>query len=94
MDQPINTLSKFKAKCHCIYQQLLRQRIMHSVKTVYLSALCYSHYEQRLVPCTALNSSSFSWSQAAFYKLEAQSLEVNQFNFTFKTVWEVNLYLF
>jgi hypothetical protein len=67
---------------------------MHSVNTVYLRTVCYSHYEQRLLPCTALNSSSVNWSQAAFYKLEAHSLEVNQFNFTFKTDWEINLYLF
>jgi hypothetical protein len=67
---------------------------MHSVNTVYLRTLCYSHYEQWLLPCTALNISTFKWSQAAFYKLEAQSLEVNQFNFTFKTDWEMNLCLF
>ena len=41
-----------------------------------------------------MNISSFNWSQAAFYKLEVQYLEVNRFNFTFKTDWEMNMCLF
>jgi hypothetical protein len=59
-------------------------RIMHSVNTVYSCVICYSHYEQRLLPCTALNSFSINWSQAALYKLEAHFLEVNQFSFPLK----------
>jgi len=33
---------------------------MHYINTVYLRSSRYSHYEQRLLPCTALYSSSFS----------------------------------